>query len=143
MKPIQFQLSCHRQGYPHQIRLPSNLALSQGWSIHSFTRQPVPVPHCPLSEEFIIMPNLNLPSYSLKPALLVPDKESSPSSPLGLFQVLGGCSEVSLEPSLLEAEQAQLPQPALIREVLQPSEHPHGLLWEENICIKMVQTSVL
>ncbi|KAK4830182.1 hypothetical protein QYF61_008973 [Mycteria americana] len=37
--------------------------------------------------------------------------------------VLKGCSKVSLEPSLLQAEQAQLSQPFLIREVLQPSDH--------------------
>ena len=37
-----------------------------------------------------------------------------------------GCSEVSLEPFLTWAEQAQLPQPFFIGEVLQCSDHPHG-----------------
>ena len=42
------------------------------------------------------------------------------------LQVLEGCSEVSLEPSLLQAEQAQFPQPFFIRKVLQPFEHFGG-----------------
>ena len=29
----------------------------------------------------------------------------------------------------MQAEQAQLPQPVFIGEVLQPSDHLHGLLW--------------
>ena len=42
------------------------------------------------------------------------------------LQVLEGCSEVSPEPSLLQAEQGQLLQPVFIGEVLQPSEHLHS-----------------
>jgi len=37
-----------------------------------------------------------------------------------------GCNEISLEPSLLQAEQVQLPQPVFVGEVLQPSEHLCG-----------------
>ena len=37
-----------------------------------------------------------------------------------------GHTEVSLEPSLFQAEQAHLPQPFFIGEVLQLSEHLHG-----------------
>ena len=37
-----------------------------------------------------------------------------------------GHNEVSLEPSLLSAEQAQFPQPFLTGEVLQPSGHLSG-----------------
>jgi len=36
-----------------------------------------------------------------------------------------GCSEVSLQPSLFQAEQAQFFLPFFIREVLQPSDHLH------------------
>mgnify|MGYP001853276447 FL=1 len=37
-----------------------------------------------------------------------------------------GCKEFSLQPSLLQAEQDQLPQPVFIEEVLQPSDHLRG-----------------
>ena len=37
-----------------------------------------------------------------------------------------GHNAVSPEPSLLQAEQAQFPQPLLTREVLQPSHHLSG-----------------
>ena len=37
--------------------------------------------------------------------------------------MLEGCYKVSPEPSLLQAEQPQLSQPVLIREVFQPSDH--------------------
>ena len=42
------------------------------------------------------------------------------------LQILKGHNEVSPEPSLLQAKQAQFPQPFFIREVLQPSDHLHG-----------------
>jgi len=42
---------------------------------------------------------------------------------VGPFQVLEGCSKVSLDPSLLQAEQPQLSQPFLTVEVFQPSDH--------------------
>ena len=38
-------------------------------------------------------------------------------------QVLEGHNEVSPQPSLPQAEQAQFPQPLFIGEVLQPSDH--------------------
>ena len=39
-------------------------------------------------------------------------------------QVLEGRNEVSPEPSLLQSEQSQFPQPFFTGEVLQPSDHP-------------------
>ena len=42
------------------------------------------------------------------------------------LQVLEGHDEVSLQRSLLQAKQAQFPQPFLIGEVLQPSDHMSG-----------------
>mgnify|MGYP001859169130 FL=1 len=48
---------------------------------------------------------------------------------INLLQVLEGLNEVSSEPSLPHAEQAQLPQPVLPVEVLQPSDHLPGLFW--------------
>ena len=50
---------------------------------------------------------------------------SFPGAPAGT----GRGSKVSLEPSLLQAEQPQLSQPVLIAEVLQPSDQLRGLLW--------------
>ena len=44
-----------------------------------------------------------------------------------LLEILEG-HKVSLEPSLLQAKQAQFPQPFLIGEVLQPSDHFSGPL---------------
>jgi len=41
---------------------------------------------------------------------------------------LDGCNEIPLQPSLLQAEQAQLPQTVFRGEVLQPSDHLHGPL---------------
>ena len=40
-----------------------------------------------------------------------------------------GHSDVALEPSLLQSGQTQLPQSLFIREVLQPSDHLHTLIW--------------
>jgi len=42
------------------------------------------------------------------------------------LQVLEDANEVSPQPFLLQAEQAQFPQPFFIGEVLQPSDRLHG-----------------
>lgn len=47
---------------------------------------------------------------------------------MGPLWVLEGCSKVSVEPSLLQAEEAQLSQPLFIGEVLQPFECLDGSL---------------
>ncbi|NXG92460.1 QSPP protein, partial [Stercorarius parasiticus] len=60
------------------------------------------------------------------PVITLPDKEPLPLSPAGPLQVLEGHYKVSLEPSLLQAEQPQLSQPVLIGEVLQPFDHLRG-----------------
>ena len=46
--------------------------------------------------------------------------------PVGPLQVLEGCYKVTPEPSLLQAEQPQLPQPVVVGEVLQPFDHLCG-----------------
>ena len=43
-----------------------------------------------------------------------------------MIQEVEGHNEVSLEPSVLQAKQVQFPQPFLIEEVLQPSDHLSG-----------------
>ena len=45
---------------------------------------------------------------------------------LSSLQVLEGHNKVSSEPSPLQDEKAQLPQPFLTGKVLQPSDHLHG-----------------
>jgi len=53
-------------------------------------------------------------------------KKIFPIFPIDPLQVLGGCSKVSLQPSLLEAEQPQLSQLFVVGEVLQPLDHLCG-----------------
>jgi len=71
---------------------------------------------------FFLTSTLNLLSLSLKPFPLVLSLSGHVKKLLLLvntLQVLEGCSEVSLEPSLLQAKQAQLPQLFFKGEVLQ------------------------
>jgi len=72
-------------------------------------------------KNFLLISNLNLPCLSLRPFPLV----------LSLSTLINSCSPfcfvlVSPEPSLFQAKQAQFPQPFLIGEVLQPSDHLSG-----------------
>ncbi|KAK4831239.1 LOW QUALITY PROTEIN: hypothetical protein QYF61_016471 [Mycteria americana] len=67
-------------------------------------------------KNFFLKSSLNLPSLSLKPLLLGLSQQA-------LLKILEGCYKVSLQPSLLQAEQPQLAQPVLVAEVLQPSDH--------------------
>jgi len=94
---------CHRQNcqlLDHCIRLhraPSNLALNtsrDGRGIHSLSEQPVQNLTTLIGKTFLLISNLNLPSFSLKPFFLVlslstllysppvytlPSKDSAPS----------------------------------------------------------------
>ncbi|KAK4810206.1 hypothetical protein QYF61_011800 [Mycteria americana] len=58
-------------------------------------------------KNFFLKSSLNLPSLSLKPLLLVLSQQA-------LLKILEGCYKVSLEPSLLQADQLQLSQPVLL-----------------------------
>jgi len=85
-------------------------------------------------KNFFITANLNLPSFSLKPLPLVLSLHAlvrSPSISCWPLQALAGCSEVSLEPSPLQAQQPQHSQPFLTGEVFQPSKTMQGKYWEE------------
>ena len=122
----------------HQTRLlraPSNLALntaregastaSLGKLFQCFTTLTV--------KNFLLISNINLPSFSLQPFPLVLSLHTLVKSPSPSFlsapSGTGSCSKVTPEPSLLQAEQPQLPQPVLVGEVLQPSDNLRGLLW--------------
>ncbi|KAK4830856.1 hypothetical protein QYF61_013785 [Mycteria americana] len=67
-------------------------------------------------KNFFLRSSLNLPSSSLKPLPFVPSQQA-------LLKILKGCYKVSLEPSLLQAEQPQPSQPFFIGEVFQPSDY--------------------
>jgi len=86
-----------------------------------------------MGKNFCLISNLNLPSFSLEPFPLVPSLHTLVQSPSPPFPQAppgtGSCSKVTPEPSLLQAEEPQLPQPVLRGEVLQPSDHLRGLLW--------------
>ena len=66
--PVGRVINC-RSGCPGPIQ--SGLQHLQGWGTHSFSGQPVLVPHQPLSEKLPLTSNLKLPSFSFKPLLLV------------------------------------------------------------------------
>ena len=92
----------------------------------------VPTPHHSPSKELppAIQPKsslLQLKTTSPCPAIIHPlvDSPTIYRLPLGTKS----CDEVILQPSFLQVEQAQLPQPVFIGEVLQPSDHLCGLLW--------------
>ncbi|XP_048819769.1 uncharacterized protein LOC125701581 [Lagopus muta] len=100
----------------------------QGRGIHNLPGQPVPGPNHSPSKE--LPPNIQPKSFLLQlktispsPAVVSPFEEFTPLLGVGSLQVLIGCNEVTPQPSLLQAEQAQLPQPVLIGEVLQPPDH--------------------
>jgi len=57
------------------------------------------------------------------PVTIPPHNQPFPRLFICYLQVLEGHNEVSPEPSLLQAKQAQFPQPFLTGEVLQPSDH--------------------
>ncbi|KAK4828307.1 LOW QUALITY PROTEIN: hypothetical protein QYF61_025319 [Mycteria americana] len=78
-------------------------------------------------ENFFLISNLNLPSFSLKPLTLVLSLHALVKSPSPAFLPPAGTGrllEGLPEPSLLQAEQPQLSQPVFIGEVLQ---HPYHL----------------
>ena len=119
---------------PRVLRAPSNLALSparEGAATASlgslgqgFTTL--------TGKNFFPISHLNLPSVSLEPFPLVLSLHPLVKSPSPSFLLAppgtGSCSEVTPEPSLLQAEHPQLPQPVLGGEVLQPSDHLRALL---------------
>ena len=112
----------------------------QGWGIHSLLGQPVQCVTTLCVKNFLLISNLNLPCLSLKPFPLVLSTLTNSYSPSCLYpplQVLKGCNEVSLE-SLLQAKEAQFPQPLLIGEVLQTSDDIGGPSLDSLIRLKNI-----
>ena len=116
-----------------QSHIQPGLECLQGWGIHSLLGQPVQCVTTLWGKNFLLLSNLNLPSH-LKtippcPTVIHPHKQLVPLLFICSLQVLKGHNEVSPVSSLFQAKQAQLPQPFLLGEVLQPSDHLSGLLW--------------
>ena len=125
---MKLQPLCRRQGYqpPYLILdqaaqglIQPGLEHLQGWGIHNLPGQLVPAPHHSHSKE--LPPDIQPKSSLLQlktvfpcPAIIYPFKEQTPLLFVGSLQVLEGCNEVTPLPSLLQAEQVQLPQPVFI-----------------------------
>ena len=134
LKPSQLQRPVMGRVATHQTRLPrapSNLALntSEDGAPTAFLGSLWQCLNELWVRNFFLV--TNLPSFQLKPFSLpitvLPDKAFLPSFPAG--PIWYWKASISPPHSLLQAEQPQLPLPAFIREVLQPFEHPQGLLW--------------
>jgi len=109
------------------------------WVIHRLSGQPVLPPYHSHGKE--LPPDIQPLSFFLQlkaifpcPVIVFPFKELAPLLFTGSFRVLEGCKKVIPQPSLLQAEQAQLPQPVFVGEMLQPS--LHLCIYFEYICKK-------
>jgi len=128
---------CHEQGHlpPDQVAQSSiqpSLECFQGWGISRLSGQPVPGPHHPHSEQFLLLDlsNLNLPFFSLKPPPLVLSPHTLAKSPSpALLQAPSGYWKAPIRSPRSQAAQPQLSQPFLPAEGFQPSHHRRGLLW--------------
>uniref|UniRef100_A0A8B9CFN3 Uncharacterized protein n=1 Tax=Anser brachyrhynchus TaxID=132585 RepID=A0A8B9CFN3_9AVES len=89
----------------------------QGWRLNHLPGQPIPMPNNPFSKG--VFPNIQP-----KPPLAHVGEQTNPHLSTASFKVPIESDEVSREPPLLQAEQPQLPQPLLVRLVLQT---PHQL----------------
>ncbi|KAK4825179.1 hypothetical protein QYF61_024659 [Mycteria americana] len=96
----------------------------QGWRLNHFPGQPVPMLDNPLGEEKF--PNIQskpplaqLEAISSCPITCYLGEETDPHLSTTSFQVLVESNKVSPQPPLLQAKQSQLPQPLLIRLLLQ------------------------
>ncbi|KAK4824165.1 hypothetical protein QYF61_011292, partial [Mycteria americana] len=98
----------------------------QGWRLNHFPGQPVPMLDNPLGEEKF--PNIQskpplaqLEAISSCPITCYLGEETDPHLSTTSFQVVVESDEVSPQPPFLQAKQSQLPQPLLIRLLLQTS----------------------
>ena len=106
-----------------QSRIQRGLECLQGWGINSLLGQPVPMGHHPLCEK--LPPNIHpkRPLSQFKtippcPITIYPCKQPFPFLFIRSLQVLEGHNEVSPQPSLFQAKQAQFPQLFLIGDPL-------------------------
>ncbi|KAK4818350.1 hypothetical protein QYF61_011447 [Mycteria americana] len=102
----------------------SNVLLKYGWRLNHFPGQSVPMLDNPLGEEKF--PNIQskpplaqLEAISSCPITCYLGEETDPHPSTTSFQVVVESDEVSPQPPFLQAKQSQLPQPLLIRLLLQ------------------------
>ncbi|KAK4828309.1 hypothetical protein QYF61_025321 [Mycteria americana] len=96
----------------------------EGWRLNHFPGQPVPMLDNPLCEEKF--PNIQskpplaqLEAISSCPITCYLGEETDPHLSTTSFQVVEESNKVSPQPPFLQAKQSQLPQPLLIRLLLQ------------------------
>ncbi|KAK4831678.1 hypothetical protein QYF61_018675 [Mycteria americana] len=116
---------CPRKGldvYVQKWQLDGKPSL--GWRLNHFPGQPVPMLENPFSEEKF--PNIQskpplvqLEAISSCPITCYLGEETDPHLSTTSFQVVVESDEVSPQPPFLQAKQPQLPQPLLIRLLLQ------------------------
>ena len=134
--------SCYVQGHQPadqaaQSHIQPGLECLQGWGIHSLLGQPVQCITTLWVKNFLLISNLNLPLCQLKtippyPITTHPHMQLFPLLFIRSVQVLEGHNEVSPEPSLLQAKQAQFPLPFPIGEVLQQFSGPK-ISWKKTL----------
>ncbi|KAK4818295.1 hypothetical protein QYF61_010437 [Mycteria americana] len=102
----------------------------QGWRLNHFPGQPVPMLDNPFSE--VTFPNIQskpplaqLEAISSCPITCYLGEETDPHLSTTSFQVVVESDKVSPQPPFLQAEQAQFPQPLLIRLLLQTLHQLH------------------
>jgi len=110
-----------------QVPHPHGFEPLQGWGLHHRPGQPIPTPDHSLSEE--IFPNIQseppltqLEAIASRPITGYLGEETNPHLTPTPFQGAVESEKVSPQPPLLQTEQPQLPQPLLIRLVLQTLE---------------------
>ncbi|KAK4806947.1 hypothetical protein QYF61_027314 [Mycteria americana] len=96
----------------------------QGWRLNHFPGQPVPMLDNPFGE--VKFPNIQskpplaqLEAISSRPISCYLGEETDPHLSTTSFQVVVESNKVSPQPPFLQAKQSQLPQPLLIRLLLQ------------------------
>ena len=123
-----------KQGHLQQAAqelFQAGLEYLQRRRLHNLPGQPVPVLRHPQREEVLPHVQLELPRLQFVPVAPCPVaghhwKESGPVLLTPTLQIFMGISKVPSQPSLLQAEQAQLPQPLLVGEMLQSPPHPRS-----------------
>lgn len=114
--------NCSR-AYPPWLWTPPGLGNTQfPWAIQFLTTFTV--------WNFFPVSSLNFLSFSLYPCLAptIPDADSLSSFSVGALQIQEGCCDVSMQPSLLQAEQFQLSQPVFMGKMFWSSDQFHGPL---------------
>ncbi|KAK4813411.1 hypothetical protein QYF61_004748, partial [Mycteria americana] len=108
----------------HKHLIQTSFKYLQGWRLNHFPGQPVPMLDNPLGEEKF--PNIQskpplaqLEAISSYPITCYLGEETDPHLSTTSFQVVEESDKVSPQPPFLQAKQSQLPQPLLIRLLLQ------------------------